>query len=92
MLDAARHDYVSAEMHFDRALTVHRSLRAPFHVARTHLEWARVLLRQALPGGTGAARLHLESARRIADEAGCALVYSTAEGIFREVASTGRDA
>ena len=36
MLDAARHDYLSAEMHFDRALTVHRSLRAPFHVARTH--------------------------------------------------------
>ena len=92
MLDAARHDYVSAEMHFYWALTVHRSLRAPFHVARTHLEWARMLLRQALPGGTGTARLHLESAQRIADGAGCALVYATSEGILREVASTGRDA
>ena len=66
--------YDAAERNFADALALHERLGAPFHIARTHLEWGRMLLARGELDDRAAARAHLESARDLAQRYGCALV------------------
>jgi tetratricopeptide (TPR) repeat protein len=75
--------YDRAEIHFAQAQIIHEELQAPFHLARTHLEWARMLLARAQPGGNAAARAHLESARDLAHRHGCTQVEQRANEFLR---------
>jgi len=72
--------YQLAEAHFTQALAIHQRLHAPFHLARTHLEWGRMLVARNQPRDADAARVHLESARDLARRYGCALVEQRATG------------
>jgi class 3 adenylate cyclase len=65
--------YGAAEAHFADAQAIHEQLEAPFHLARTHLEWGQILLVQD-PKAAGSARPHLETAQDLARRHGCALV------------------
>jgi class 3 adenylate cyclase/tetratricopeptide (TPR) repeat protein len=75
--------YDRAEGHFATALEVHRRLPAPFHVARTQLEWARMLLRRAEPGDGRQARQLLDEVLAAAGRHGYALVEQLAHGLLR---------
>jgi len=74
LLDTVLGRYEAAEAHFTRALAVHAELGAPFHLARTHLEWGRMLLARDPADGSGAARSHLQTAHDLAARHGCTLV------------------
>jgi class 3 adenylate cyclase/tetratricopeptide (TPR) repeat protein len=71
-----------AREHFSEALAIHTALRAPFHVARTQLEWARTLLAGGGPADAEQARTLLagggpadaEQARTLLEEACSAAV------------------
>jgi tetratricopeptide (TPR) repeat protein len=76
-----RHD--TAETHFTHAQAIHARLQAPFHLARTHLEWGRMLSARAQPGDHHAARAHLQTARDLAQPYGCALVEQRATELLR---------
>jgi hypothetical protein len=82
MLEGARGDHVAAEVHFAEALELHERFEAPFHIARTHVEWARMLL--GLPRSTALARRHLDLAIDLARAAGCGFVLATAEQLRTE--------
>ena len=77
--------YDTAEAHFAKAQAIHEQLQAPFHLARTHLEWGRMLLARAQPDDRDAARAHLESARDLAHRYGCALVEQRATELLRQL-------
>jgi tetratricopeptide (TPR) repeat protein len=64
--------YDDAGAHFADALAVHERLRAPFHLARTELEWARMLLARDAAGDHERALDLLQHARDRAYEHGCA--------------------
>ncbi len=51
-----------AEAHFVQALQIHERLGAPFFVARTHLEWSRMLLQRRSPGDVTHAERMLRTA------------------------------
>ena len=80
--------YDTAETHFTQALAIHERLEAPFHIARTHLEWGRMLITRAHLGDDGEARAHLESARDLAHQYGYALVEQRAVGLIGELDPT----
>ena len=65
-----------AVAHFSEALAIHESLRAPFHIARTKLEWGRLLLEHDRAGATEL----LSAACELAEQHGCVRV----EGLARE--------
>jgi class 3 adenylate cyclase/tetratricopeptide (TPR) repeat protein len=83
ILDAARHDYGAAERWFAGALDVHLRLRGPFHVARTHLEWGRMMV-QRDGGRTAPADDHLAAAREIAAGAGYLAVDAEAARLLEQ--------
>jgi hypothetical protein len=85
ILDAASHNYGAAERWFAAALDAHRRLQAPFHLARTHLEWGRMLL-QRDGARTRAADDHLAAAREIAVGAGYLAVDAEAARLLDEPA------
>jgi class 3 adenylate cyclase/tetratricopeptide (TPR) repeat protein len=70
-----------AREHFSEALGIHRALRAPFHVARTQLEWARTLLAGGGPADAEQARTLLEEAGATAVRHGYALVGREAQAL-----------
>ena len=77
--------YDAAEAHFIQSLATHKRLQAPFHIARTHLEWGRMLLARAQPGDDREARAHLESALGLANQYGCALVKQRAAELLNQL-------
>jgi class 3 adenylate cyclase/tetratricopeptide (TPR) repeat protein len=83
ILDSARHRYDDAERWFASALDTHRRLRAPFHLARTHLEWGRMMVRRD-GGRTPAADEHLAATREIAEGAGYLAVDAEAARLLEE--------
>jgi len=74
--------YDTAEEHFSMARTLHERLQAPFHHARTHLEWARMLVVRARPADGHHARTHLDTAIDLARRYGCALVEQQASELL----------
>jgi hypothetical protein len=81
-LAAVLGDHTKAQEHFREALTNHNSLRAPFHVARTQLEWARALLAGPAPGEAEWARTLREEAASIAGSRGYALIGRDCETLL----------
>ncbi len=77
--------YDTSEAHFVQALAVHERLLAPFHIARTHLEWGRMRLVRGQPGDDRYARAHLESALDLALQYGCALVEQRAVELLKQL-------
>jgi tetratricopeptide (TPR) repeat protein len=61
-------DFDEAERRFTDAATTHERIRAPHWLARTRLEWARMLLRRDRPGDTQPAQDLLRQALTIARE------------------------
>jgi tetratricopeptide (TPR) repeat protein len=74
LLATALGEYDAAEAHFNRALAVHERLHAPYLLARTNLEWGRMLIARARPGDRHHARAHLQTAVDLAQRYDCALV------------------
>jgi class 3 adenylate cyclase/tetratricopeptide (TPR) repeat protein len=77
--------YDDAESHFADATELNDRLQAPFHLARTQLEWARMLLERAKPGDREQATELLERARSTASRYGCAQVERRANRLLGEV-------
>jgi hypothetical protein len=71
-----------AREHFSEALTIHIALRAPFHVARTQLEWARTLLTEGGHGDAEHAGAMLKEAGSTARGRGYALVGQACEAVM----------
>ncbi len=72
VLDAARCDHKRADHAFRRALALHNAFPAPFHMARTQLEWAKSILADGQPGAERLAHEHLVEARTLAAKFGYA--------------------
>jgi class 3 adenylate cyclase/tetratricopeptide (TPR) repeat protein len=70
--------YDTAQAHFERAQGIHDRLRAPYHQARTHLEWGRMLLGRARADDRLQARAHLDTAHDIGGRYGCGLIEQRA--------------
>ena len=77
--------YDTAETHFTKALAIHERLQAPFHLARTHLEWGRMLhrprptrRRETPPGASGVGP-------DLAHRYGCTLVEQRATELLRQL-------
>jgi predicted ATPase/tetratricopeptide (TPR) repeat protein len=66
--------YDDAEEHFAAAAAMHEQMQAPFHQARTWLEWARMLLQRRGEGDLQRAVALLERSRDTAAQYGCAQV------------------
>jgi hypothetical protein len=71
-----------AATHFARALEIHERLSAPFFIARTQLEWARIVLARAKPEDHDRALAMLEKARDLAHTYRCAVVQRHAEDLI----------
>jgi class 3 adenylate cyclase len=70
-----------AREHFAQALRLHSALEAPFHVASTQVEWARVLLAGGGRDDAAPARALLEEARATALSRGYALVLRACDAL-----------
>jgi tetratricopeptide (TPR) repeat protein len=71
-----------AERHFAAAAAVHARLGAPAWLARTHVEWARMLLRRRRNGDGERAAAYLASALRAAREIGLPTVERQAAALL----------
>jgi tetratricopeptide (TPR) repeat protein len=87
ILATVRERYEDAEAHFGDAAALNERMQAPFHLARTQLEWARMLSERAGPGDIDRARALLEQAAATAHEFGCAQVERRAHRLLDELAS-----
>lgn len=74
LLAATLGRYDEAEERFSRALVIHQHLRAPQCVARTRLEWGRMLITRADPGDGERAHALLRQALGTARELGLASI------------------
>jgi hypothetical protein len=74
LLAATVHDYEEAESHFRIATTFHTRIGAPIWLARTRLEWARMLLDRQAPSDHGRAQQLLTQALTTARELGLAKI------------------
>ena len=79
MLATTMARYDEADRHFTAALAGEERLGAPFRVARTQLEWGRMLAAQ---GDAAGARQRLQAARDLAQRYGCAQVERRAERLL----------
>ena len=70
--------YEAAEAHFAQALDIDERLGAPFFMARTRLEWGRMLQARRAPGDLDRARELLQGAQDLADAHGFAVVVRRA--------------
>jgi class 3 adenylate cyclase/tetratricopeptide (TPR) repeat protein len=70
VLASLRGDYEAATRHFDDALATSQRIGAPPHVARTHVDRARMLLARDRPGDAERARELLAEASTIAEPLG----------------------
>jgi hypothetical protein len=77
-------DYSRAELHFADALATAERIGAPPHVARTHVDHARMLLSRGAPGDEQRARELLAVATPLAKHTGMA-------GLLRDIAALKRD-
>jgi class 3 adenylate cyclase len=72
MLSVALNQWDQAQGHLAEAMQIHEGLHAPYWVARTRLEWARMLLARRQPGDTDGARELLAQALDTARQLGFA--------------------
>jgi hypothetical protein len=70
ILAATSGDFYGAEHHFAKAAATHERIGAPHWLARTRLEWARMLLNRGRPGDAEQARELLGQALTTARERG----------------------
>jgi tetratricopeptide (TPR) repeat protein len=89
ILAAVLERYDDAEALFAEAAELNERLEAPFHLARTQLEWARMLSERVGPGDRDRARELLERARSTAGQYGCAQVERRAERLLEMLADEG---
>jgi class 3 adenylate cyclase/tetratricopeptide (TPR) repeat protein len=84
VLAATSGDFDEAQRRFAEAANTHERIGAPTWLARTRLEWARMLLSRCLPGEPGDARELLEQALATARELGLANVERRAVQLLRD--------
>jgi hypothetical protein len=84
VLATLRGDYRRAELHFGDALATSERIGAPPHVARTHVDHARMLLSRGGPGDAERARELLATAKLLAERIGMA-------GLIADIAALERD-
>jgi hypothetical protein len=89
MLAAVLSHFDDADSYFDSALEIHKRIEAPFHTARTQLEWARMLLTRNGPGDLDTATQLLETARKLARLSGCALVEQRTKALLDRSPESG---
>jgi len=79
--------FEDAERYLASAESIHQRLQSPFHMARTHLAWARLLLARAgsNEGASADVRRRLSLARDLAERFDCA-------GVRRQVDDLSRSA
>jgi tetratricopeptide (TPR) repeat protein len=77
-------DYSRAELHFGDALATSERIGAPPHVARTHVDRARMLFSRAAPGDAEQALELLATAKPLAERMGMA-------GLIADIAALERD-
>jgi len=77
--------YDAAHSHFTQALALNQGLEAPFPVARTQLEWGKMLMVQGHPRQVAEARTRLQIALDIARSNGCARVEQRAVDLLGQV-------
>jgi hypothetical protein len=70
-------------------LEIHKRIEAPFHSARTQLEWARMLFTRNCPGDLDRATQLLATARKLARRYGCALVEQRTEALLGRSQESG---
>ena len=75
--------YDVAEGHFEEAARLAGRLAAPAWLARTHLDWARMLTRRAAPGDAERARELAAQALAAAEELGMARVAAQARTVLK---------
>jgi len=75
-------EYADSESHFIEALGVNRRLQAPFWIARTELEWAKMLRQRAQPEDDGRAKAKLTSVVDTARQCGFGLLQARAEALL----------
>jgi hypothetical protein len=78
-----------ADAYFASALEIHKRIEAPFHSARTQLEWARMLFTRNCPGDLDRATQLLATARKLARRYGCALVEQRTEALLGRSQESG---
>jgi hypothetical protein len=74
-------DLTRAEEYFEDALAVSRRIGAPPHVARTSVDYARLLLERGAPGDLERARSLLDEAAATAHDLGMMAVLADAEAL-----------
>jgi hypothetical protein len=84
ILATLEHDYDEAESSFRKAAHIHTRISAPILLARTHLEWARMLLTRRQPGDTDRARELLGRALATARELGLPSIERQAVSLVQE--------
>jgi class 3 adenylate cyclase/tetratricopeptide (TPR) repeat protein len=84
LLAATLERYDEAEAHFSAAQSMHEQFGAPTWLARTHLEWARMLLNRGQPGGTERARVLLGHALGSARELGLGKVERDTAALLQD--------
>jgi hypothetical protein len=77
-------DFDEAERRFVDAAATHARIGAPTWLARTRLEWARMLINRAQPGDSERAREFLGQALETARELGLANVERRAVQLLKE--------
>ncbi|MGH9038353.1 MAG: ATP-binding protein [Acidimicrobiia bacterium] len=82
MLASTVDDFNEAESRFSVAAALHERTRAPTWLARTRLEWARMLLARRQPGGAERARDLLDQALTTARDLGLGNVERRAVGLL----------
>jgi class 3 adenylate cyclase len=87
LLASAAGSYDAGERHFGDAASTHERMRAPFHVARTELEWGRMLLEGRTSASNEAAQQHLERANEIAALHHCSQVERRADRLLESIRS-----
>ena len=70
LLAATLHRYDEAEVHYQEAAGIEERIGAPAWLARTRLEWARMLLARNGPGDAERARILLSQALETAQKLG----------------------
>lgn len=78
--------YEEAESRFGEAMAIHERIGAPHWLARTRLEWARMLLARRQPGDVERARSLLETAIRDFESLGITAWAGRAEALLGRLA------
>jgi hypothetical protein len=77
-------NYSRAEVHFADALATSERIGAPPHIARTHVDHARMLLSRDAPGDTARAHELLAIAAPLAERIGMAGLVADITALERE--------